>query len=261
MGISIVKDIQKSFSCSEAFAKLCKKKRNHPFKKLNRLGSKSVLCLLFEFLYDADSTTKRLLNILSLLARWYLCGGGGVGVVFRSLVTTGSEINFRNEEALGSRGDEIKARPGSKGPTALGSQGESRAIGPPLGCLFPALFNKHPGLQGQVWGQRRGREYLALGEERQASVKYGGVGDRNRGRKRGASRRWPRMAPSSQPSCLRASLALENNVFSLHHFAIAFLFVSYQTSLQEATLRKLSAISPLPFLVSFQQAFLTGQIK
>lgn len=54
-----------------------------------------------------------------------------------------------------------------------------------------------------------------------------------------------------QPSCLRASLALENNVFSLHHFAIAFLFVSYQTSLliQEATL-KIVCYFTLPFLVS-----------
>lgn len=76
--------------------------------------------------------------------------GRGVGVVFRSLATTGSEINFRNRRGLGSRGDEIKARPGSKEPTALGSQGESRAIDSP-GLPFPgSLFNKHPGLQGQV---------------------------------------------------------------------------------------------------------------
>lgn len=35
---------------------------------------------------------------------------------------------------------------------------------------------------------QRGREYLALGEERKASVKFGGVGDRHRGGKCGASR-------------------------------------------------------------------------
>lgn len=41
------------------------------------------------------------------------------------------------------------------------------------------------------------------------------------------------------PGCLRASVTLENNVFSLHHFSVAFLLVFYQTSLlvQEAALQ------------------------
>ena len=94
----------------------------------------------------------------TLIPLWW---GGGVGVVFRSLATTGSEINFRNRRGLGSGGDEIKARPGSKGPTALGSQGESRAIDSP-GLPFPgSLLINTRGSRARFEGSAEGKRVLS----------------------------------------------------------------------------------------------------
>lgn len=87
-------------------------------------------------------------------------------------------------------------------------------------------------------------------------MKYGGVGDRNRGRKLGKQTVTPNGSISAK-LYLQASLALREYLLLSASFAIAFLFVSYQTSLliQEATL-KIVCYFTLPFLVSIlQQAF------
>lgn len=193
------------FPTQRIWEEIIERRKGIILKKLNMLGSKSVLRLLFEFIWCWLNNRKQLLNIYHFPGTLIPFGWG---VVFQYLVSTGPEINVGNWRGLGRRGEEIKVRPGSKGPTALGSQGGSWAIDSPWLPFPDSLFNKHPGLPSQVLRQHggpgsnnkesRGREYLALREERQASVRFGGVRDRNRGGKYWGFRTgwWPQMAPS-----------------------------------------------------------------
>lgn len=117
------------------------------------------------------------------------------GVVCQSLVTGGSGINFRHCRGLGSERRGIKVRPRSKGrQLQIRKVRVSHRRPPPS---FPGS-NKHTGLLaglGQCRGPRSnnkvGREHLAPGEERQASVMSGAGA---MGCRAGP---WPRMAQSS----------------------------------------------------------------
>lgn len=73
---------------------------------------------------------EKLLNVLPL--SWPLIPFGGA--VSRFLVATGSEITFRNWRGRGSRGDEIKAGPGSKPDLEVGAEPST-----PVGRLFLVL--------------------------------------------------------------------------------------------------------------------------
>lgn len=97
---------QKSFPAQRLLGKNPWKKKRKKRIILSKAQQAGVqICFVFVIWIYMMLTQQQNLNILSLswhadLPLWW---GGGVGVVFRSLVTTGSEINFRNRRGLGSR--------------------------------------------------------------------------------------------------------------------------------------------------------------